>query len=83
MDNSSIHILSSKTPNIGFSGFFPNLCTDDFWKLSFSHYYYQVIDFVTVNKNVPGNFSVYIGTKRPPEFSILLMKIQLFHVLEI
>ena len=78
MGNSSIHILSSKTPNIGFSGFFPN-----FWKLSFSHYYYQVIDFVTVNKNVPGNFSVYIGTKRPPEFSILLMKIQLFHVLEI
>ena len=37
MGSCSIHILSSKTPNIGFSGFFPNLCTDDFWKLSFSH----------------------------------------------
>ena len=54
-----------------------------FLEVKFFTYYYQVIDFVTVNKNVPGNFSVYIGTKRPPEFSILLMKIQLFHVLEI
>ena len=52
-----------------------------FLEVKFFTYYHRVIDFVTVNKNVPGNFS--IGTKRPPEFSMLLMKIQLFHVLEI
>ena len=43
-------------------------------------YYYLDIGF-TVNKKVPGNF--IIETKRTPEFSILLMKIRLFHVLEI
>ena len=36
-----------------------------FLEVKFFTYYHRVIDFVTVNKNVPGNFS--IGTKRPPE----------------
>ena len=51
-----------------------------FLEVEFFTYYYQDIDF-TVNKKVPGNF--IIETKRTPEFSMLLMKIRLFHVLEI
>ena len=35
--NRSILISSSKISKIGFSGFLPNSCSDDFWKLSFSH----------------------------------------------